>query len=275
MRLNQARLALGSPRQSGVGLAVGWRMDVVAAALGALAAAALPPFYVLPALLVSVPGLLTLLRAVPRSRSAFRIGFWYGFGLHVFGLYWITDAILLRAAEYWWFVPIAVPGLSALLAVFIAVPCVAAWYAAPGWQRALVLAGMWALADIARQYVLSGFPWNPWASVWAMPGALGNVFLQPLAWIGTPGMTFLTVLLAAMPTLGLPGWGIGAAGLVLWAGLGAWRLGWPAAPAPGVKVVLVQGDIAESAKWSRDLAVSIFRRYLALTREGVAAAARS
>ncbi|MBV9756554.1 MAG: hypothetical protein JO047_05825, partial [Alphaproteobacteria bacterium] len=149
MRLSQAR---GLLQHSGGrrGLAVpGWRADLAAAALGAIAAAALPPLFFVPALLIAVPGLLALLGAAPRPLVALRLGFWFGFGHHLFGLYWITDAILVEAADYWWFVPIAVPGLSALLAAFIAVPCMAAWYAAPGWRRALVLAGAWTLADIA------------------------------------------------------------------------------------------------------------------------------
>ena len=271
MRLSQARLALGDLR-FGLGPALSWRADAAAAALGALAAAALPPFHLLPVLLVSVPGLLLLIGAAPRPLTAFRLGFWFGFGHHVLGLYWITDAILVEATEYWWFVPIAVPGLSALLALFIAAPCVAAWYAPAGWRRVLVLAGAWTLADMARQYVLSGFPWNPWGSVWAFRGAAGNVFLQPAAWIGTPGLTFATLLLAALPSLGRRGWFAGAAGLVLWAGLGSWRLSQPAPPPRDLSVVLVQGDIPEGQKLDNAAAASIFRRYLELTAAGVAKA---
>ena len=39
--------------------------------------------------------------------------------------------------------------------------------------------------------------------------------------------------------------------------------------APGVEVVLAQGNIAQGQKWNRTLAVSIFQRYLALTKDGV------
>lgn len=272
MRLSQARELLG---KSGVrrGLTVpGWRADVAAAVLGAIAAAALPPLYLVPVLLVAIPGLLALLGAAPRPLVALRLGFWFGFGHHLFGLYWVTDAVLIEAAEYWWFVPIAVPGLSAILAVFIAFPCMAAWYAAPGWRRALALAGAWTLADLAREFVLTGFPWNPWGSVWAFPGIVGDVFLQPLAWIGTPGLTFATVLLAALPTLGWPGWLGGAAALAVWAGLGAWRLGQPAPPPRDLSVVLVQGNVAEGQKLDQGVADTIFRRYLRLTASGVAKA---
>ena len=71
--------------------------------------------------------------------------------------------------------------------------------ARPGWPRVLALAGAWVLADLARQFVLTGFPWNPWGSVWEIPGPLGDVFIQPAAWIGVHGLTLATLLLAAVP----------------------------------------------------------------------------
>ena len=142
------------------------------------------------------------------------------------GLYWITEAIMLESARYWWLVPLAVPALSALLALFIAVPCAAARLVPAGWRRVAMFAGAWVLADLARQFIGTGFPWNPWGSVWAIPGPVGDVMIQPAAWIGTPGLTLLTVLLAATPALGLRAMLGGAAR----AGrLGRARLG-PAAP---------------------------------------------
>ena len=66
----------------------------------------------------------------------------------------------------------------------------------------MALAGAWVMADLARQFVLTGFPWNPWGSVWEIPGPVGDVFIQPAAWIGVHGLTLMTLLLAAMPTLG-------------------------------------------------------------------------
>ena len=148
---------------------------MAAAGLGALSAAALPPLHVIPVLLLAVPGLLCLIDGSRGAWAAARRGFWFGFGHHVFGLYWITEAILLESARYWWLVPFAVPALSALLALFIAAPCALARLARPGWRRALMLASAWTLFDLARQYVGTGFPWNPWGSVWAIPGLLGDV----------------------------------------------------------------------------------------------------
>ena len=87
-----------------------------------------------------------------------------------------------------------------------------------------MLAGAWVLADLARQFVGTGFPWNPWGSVWAVPGAFGDVALQPAAWIGVHGLTLATLLLAATPALGARAMAAGAAVLLLWAGAGAARL---------------------------------------------------
>ena len=250
----------------------GRRADLAAAALGALSALALPPVYLLPVLLIAVPGLLLLIDRAPSVGVAARLGFWFGFAHHLIGLYWVTEAVLIEADRYWWLVPLAVPALAAVLAPFIAAAAALAWYARPGWGRVLALAGAWVLADLARQFVATGFPWNPWGADWAMPGLLGNIFLQPAAWIGVPGLTLLTLLLAATPTLGWRGMAAGLAGLALWAGAGAWRLAGPQPLPPGVAVVIAQGNIPETAKRDMKQAVATFEKYLALTRSGLAEA---
>ena len=250
----------------------GWRADLAAALFGAVAAFALPPFHAIPLLLVAVPGLLILLDASPGTLAAARRGFAFGFGHHLIGLYWVTEAILIEAARYWWLVPFGVPFLAAVLAPFIAGACAVARRAPPGWQRLCVLAGAWTLADLARQFIGTGFPWNPWGSVWAVPGGFGDVMLQPLAWIGTPGLTLVTVLLAGLPALGWRAMAGGGAALAAWAVAGWMRLNEPLPPAPGLAVVLVQGDVTQGEKWDRAVAVSVFERYLHLTMQGVAEA---
>src|SRR5690348_14715870 len=85
----------------------GFRADLAAFALGFLAATVLPPMYAVPVLLISVPGLLTLIDSARNWRVALRRGWWFGFGHHLLGLYWVTEAILYEAARYWWFVPLA------------------------------------------------------------------------------------------------------------------------------------------------------------------------
>src|SRR6185437_7646929 len=216
--------------------------------------------------------LLALLDGARGPAVAARRGWWFGFGHHLFGLYWITEAILFEADRFWWLVPLAVPATGAGLAVFIAAATAIARIAPRGWPRVIALAGAWVLADMARQFVLTGFPWNPWGSVWEVPGPAGDVLIQPAAWIGVHGLTLLTLLLAATPVLGWR-WRIGG-GVVLaaWVALGLMRLNMPVPLAPPLTVVLLQGNIAQGQKFSQDLAVQIFRRYLALTEQGRAQA---
>lgn len=251
--------------------ATGWRADLAAAALGALAAAALPPVHALPVLLLAVPGLLLLIGSASGPWTAARRGFWFGLGHHVLGLYWITEAILLESARYWWLVPFAVPALSALLALFIAAPCAAARLVPAGWRRVVMLACAWVLSDLARQYIGTGFPWNPWGSVWAVPGGVGDVMLQPAAWIGTPGLTLVTVLLAGTPMLGWRGMAGGVALLAGWAALGWLRLQDPEPAAPGLTALLVQGNVSQGQKWDRTTAMAAFQRHLDLTSQGLQA----
>ncbi len=247
----------------------GWRLYAAAAGFGALSAAALPPVHAIPVLLVSVPALLALIGARRGWRGALAVGFWFGFGHHVPGLYWITEAILFEAARFWWLVPLAVPALAAVLAVFIAVPCALARLVPEGWRRVLVLAGTWVLADLVRQFVATGFPWNLWGSVWEAPGRIGDIFIQPASFVSVHGLTLATVLLAATPALGVRFMLAGVVALGAWAGFGVWRLASPPPAPPGINVVLVQGNVAQGQKWDRDLVVAIFERYLKLTRDGV------
>lgn len=247
----------------------GWRADMAALGLGALAALALPPVHVIPVLLIAFPGLLALIGAAPRPAVALRRGWWFGFGFYLVGLYWITEAILIEAARFWWFVPIAVPALSATLACFIAVAAWVAAFARAGWPRVLVLAGAWMLADLARQFVGTGFPWNPLGSVWELPGQAGNVLIQPAALVSVHGLTLATVFLASLPVLGWF-WRLGGALLLAaWIGFGVARLSGPG-PAPlGVTAVIVQGNVAQGHKWDRAYAMDVFRHYLQLTADGI------
>ena len=79
----------------------GWRADLTAMLAGAAAATALPPFHLVPVLLGAIPILLSLIQGARRPIVAARRGWWFGFGLHIVGLYWITEAILFEAARIW------------------------------------------------------------------------------------------------------------------------------------------------------------------------------
>ena len=223
----------------------------IAAGAGAASALALPPIHAVPVLLFTVPCLVALLGLRRTFGGAAATGLYFGLAHHIVGLYWITDAILIEAARFWWLVPLAVPALSFVLALFIAAGVAVAWLAPPGWRRAAALAGGWVLFDLLRQFLATGFPWNPWGSVWVLPGLAGDVMLQPASLVGVHGLTLATLLLAATPSMGRQAMLAGATALAAWVGFGAWRLSLPVGADQNVVVVLLQGDIAQGQKWDR------------------------
>lgn len=239
---------------------------------GALAALTFPPLHLVPLLLLAFP---LWLRAIRRSATwaeAGLSGFAFGFALHTLGLYWLTNAILIRAAEFWWLVPFASPACALILGPFAAVPAILCRLAPDGWRRGVLLAGLWTVCDMSRLYLFSGFPWNPLGSDWAFHGLPGDVMIQPAAWIGVDGLTLLTVLLACLMPLGLRQFLAGGAVLLLWVLFGVWRLtvtAHPLAVAQQPVVVLVQGNVSESEKIDRSDIREIFGRYMNLTLEGV------
>ena len=104
----------------------GWRRRGIAFLGGALATLALPPAHVLPAIYVAFPIFVWMLAGGRGWRSAFGLGWWFGFGFFAAGLYWIGNALLIFAAKHAWMIPFASLGLPAFLAIFTGAAAVAA-----------------------------------------------------------------------------------------------------------------------------------------------------
>jgi apolipoprotein N-acyltransferase len=246
-------------------VALPWRRQLAAAfGLGLLSALALPPVHAVPVLLLAIPGLLALVAAAPSGRRAAWLGFAWGWGHGLAGIYWITHAILTDVADFWWLVPLAAPAVAIPLALFVLPPVLVARALPAGWPRLLGFAGAWVLAELAQGFLFTGFPWNLTGTVWAFAA----LPVQPAALIGVHGLSLLTMLLAGLPLL--PGWRPWAgamAVLAALAGFGAWRLAQPAPPAPGVQLLLVQGNIQQEVKWRPEQRMPNFQHYLQLTAE--------
>lgn len=255
-----------------------WRGLPLLFCAGCASALALPPLGLVPILLLTVPLLLKRIGRAASFVSALWCGFAFGFGFYCAGLYWITNAILTRVDLFWWAVPLATPLCALPLAVFTALPCAACRLAAPGFRRVALFAGLWTLSDLAREFAFTGFPWNPVGSAWEWSGPwsgrASDIMIQPAAWIGVPGLTLLTLLVAAAPLLGRRGIASAMLLLGLWAMAGVTRTALVSPlGARGPLVVLVQGNIPEIEKLDRAWAIQSFRTYLQLTAEGVRRAA--
>ncbi|AZV39244.1 apolipoprotein N-acyltransferase [Komagataeibacter xylinus] len=253
----------------------GWRADLVMVLAGGLYALGFPPVHAVMVLPVAFCLLALAIDHAAGWKEAARRGFMFAMGLYTVGLYWLMYAILIRADDFWWLVPLASPGCAVILAPLSAFSAGVSRLVPRGTGRLVVLAALWTLTDMARVYVFSGFPWNPPGSVWAFPGLAGDIMLQPAAWIGVDGLTLLTCLLSLAPLYGRTGRLACAGVLAAWVACGALRV----ASIHDIyghnpEVVLVQGNVPETEKISRDSDVAVFRRYLELTHAGVQAGLR-
>ncbi len=259
----------------------GWRRYATAALLGALAALALPPVHLFPFLIPAFCGLLWLLDGLDRPRQAALLGWSFGLGHGVVGVYWVGHAFLVDAAQYGFLMPFAVLGLAALLAVFQALALYAvALLAWKGAARVVALAVFWVLAEWLRSWIFTGFPWNLMGSVWSFSPAM----LQLAALAGIWGLSFVTLLAAAAPAAlgchdGQPNKPRGASRAavlgflvlpaIVW-GAGMARLA--SAPDPEAHVVedvmlrLVQPNVEQSEKWRSDLRLGHVNDLIRLTR---------
>lgn len=263
----------------------GWPRRLLAFAAGAGSAASLPPLNLSVILLLTLPILVLLLDGAAREASPRRrlvaagwIGWWFGFGYFLLGLWWIGSAFLVEAAAFGWMIPFAVTGLPAGLALFSAVATVLAallWVPGPG--RIVALAVGFAAAEWLRGHILTGFPWNGFG--YAL--AANEATMQGAALVGAYGLAFLAVLIFAAPAMlvsggrftGLRGAAACIAALAVLGGLygyGTLRLadGGAATPAaPATPLRIVQPSIDQTEKWNPELRSQVFETYLALSEE--------
>jgi apolipoprotein N-acyltransferase len=258
----------------------GARRALVAFVAGLIAVFALPPFGIFAAPFLSFPILVWLIDGASgnpdhglfrRSFPAFWIGWCFGFGYFLGGLWWLGNALLVEADDFAWAVPLAVIGVPAFLAFFYAfATAVARILWSDGLGRIAALAFAFCLFEWLRSFVLTGFPWNAIGYA-AMPIPL---MMQSASLIGLGGVTLLAVFVFAAPALigtrkGLR-FGLGAAAVLVAAhvGYGYYRLGQPLPlPAdPAVTFRLVQPLIDQSKKFDDNERMAIFEEHLKLTQ---------
>lgn len=239
--------------------------------LGMVAALALPPLYVFPGLLGFAAWLWLLLKTSSR-RNAFLIGWSFGLGYFIVGLYWIAIAFFTDAEKFGALAVPAVLLLCAVMGLFPALAGLAVGLARPRHPiaAAIALAAAWTIAEWLRAHFLWGFPWNLIGYVWI--GILP--ISQMAAWIGIYGLSFLTVLVGAFFLTVLADqtrsrWHGPILSVLVIAtsfALGTMRLaGNDAGDQPDIRLRLVQANIAQHHKWDPERRAQSFEQHLTLT----------
>ncbi|MBA3447305.1 MAG: apolipoprotein N-acyltransferase [Pseudaminobacter sp.] len=262
----------------------GWRRSLTAFLAGALAVLAHAPFDFFAVCFISFPILVWLLdgatasahrHLVRRFVPAFVIGWWFGFGYFLGGLWWIGSAVLVEADSFAWALPFAVLGIPALLALFYGLATSLAgllWSNTVG--RIAALAFGFAVAEWLRSFVFTGFPWNAIGYA-AMPTPL---LMQSVSVVSLTGMNALAVFVFAMPAVLAAKRGA-RLGLVLALMLGAAHAAYgyvrlSTSPEPDgrtLSVRIVQPSVDMSEKWDAAVEDRVFATMLRLSASPLAA----
>lgn len=229
-----------------------------AAGLGALAASGQAPLGWWPVTLLALAGVIRLVARAPGPAQAAWIGLIAGAAHFAAAMTWIVEPFLVDPVRYAWMIPFAVVLLNAGLGLFWAAAAALSTLAR---TRALAFATALAAAELARGYVLTGFPWALPGHVW-----IDTPVAQSAALFGPYGLTLATLLVAAglaslRPVPALLAVALVAAG---WS-FGSARLTLPDPPSTGVTLRLVQPNAEQKLKWDPDLARDHLDRLLVNT----------
>jgi apolipoprotein N-acyltransferase len=247
-------------------LSHGWRRFLIVVVAGAIAAASAPPFFLLPALFLTLPIWVWALDGAEHRRGwrrlvgpAFQIGFGFGLGYFTVALHWLGAAFLQEGGFFLVLMPFAIVGLAAILSIFWGLGSALAHLCWSGGAfRIVTLASFLALAEWGRGHLFTGFPFD----LLGYALTANDEMLQLASVVGSYGLTFIAALIAMTPALIWPADQRGLvrrlipiflaiAVIAAQVAYGNWRLTSTTLTArTDMKVRMVQPMILEHADWS-------------------------
>ncbi|MGN1063550.1 MAG: apolipoprotein N-acyltransferase [Alphaproteobacteria bacterium] len=232
---------------------------------GVVSAYAMAPYYIWPFLWAGLSFLFYAVNKTSSVKKALIYGFCFGFGFGVVSMGWLANALMIDGGTFMWLIPFAWGGMGLLFGIFYALPAAAAVLYPVGWRRLVSFAGWFVIFEWVRSWILTGFPWNLLGQVWAFSPAMS----QSAAVWGIYGLSLVTVLVCCSGAFWPKKKPMIAAGicLALLYLCGLWRLYDAAAEEVwGVRLRLVQPNIAQTLKWDAASADENYSRLIRLSR---------
>ena len=246
-----------------------WRRLLLAALAGAAGAFGLAPFGLWPLTLLALALLPALLLAAQTPRAAALTGWAFGAGWFAHALSWIVEPFFVEPDRYGWMAPFALIFMAGGLALFWGGAFWAAWRAThnPAGRLAALVVAL-SVAEFARAYLLTGFPWAAFAQVW-----VGTPADRLLAWIGPQGLALATLITAVLPGWALvrrasaPGWALAVLPAVLMtvAALASGSGRGTELAGTGATVRLIQPNAPQHQKWDPAYIPVFFNRQIEFT----------
>ena len=254
------------------------RCLLVAFLLGAASVLAFEPFALFPLIGLTLAGLYVFLNGVAddpqRVRNGALIGWSFGFGLFLAGVSWLYVSLSVFGEMPAVVAALATVLFCALMAIYPALVSALFVRFSPAsvWQRSLVFAALWTLAEWLRGWLFTGFPW--------LSVGYSQAVLSPLAgWasvLGVFGVSLATVFVAALIAEAFRGTravrvttGLLVLALLVTGGVLRERA-WTTPQGEPVSVALLQGNVAQDLKWRPEQFNESLRNYYHLALENPA-----
>jgi apolipoprotein N-acyltransferase len=241
---------------------------IVALIAGALTELAFAPFGIWPIQIATLAFFFWLvLRETSIKRSAL-IGWAYGFGWSVCGVYWLFVSMHSYGGMPAVLAAIAVALMGLVLGVFAALAVAAAMWLRQRWRASasamllLIFPATWALAEWVRDWIFTGLPWTSAGYAHVVSPLAG---FAPI--VGVFGLTLLSALVAgSLPLLREKKWTLGIIVLLLAAGLGLEKIDWTAPQGQPISVRLLQGNVSLDTKFEPEHVNASLLQYYEMIR---------
>ena len=234
---------------------------------GAVMTWAFPPYSFVPVAFVCFSVLFWSLLKAENKKQLFFLGFAFGFGEGTCSLFWVNQALLIDGGRFVALIPLCTLGFGLFFGIFSGISAVFVSFGRNTLWKLSSFAAGWTLLEWVRGWIFTGFPWNLVGSVWVdcLP------VLQSASVVGIYGITLGSLFLFCSPILLIykerKTFCAIISCFVLVALLGALRLSEDDnATVWGVKVRLVQPNIAQSLKWNPDEAEKNLFKHIRLSR---------
>jgi len=241
--------------------------QLISLLIGALCVFGFAPFYMFMLPILSIAGLFYLWELTSSPKQAAKLGFVFGLGFFIAGIYWIYISLHDVGGMPFWMAGLATFLLCAFLALF---PAIVGYLAKRSAHPLAIAAILWVLSEWIRDWIFTGFPWL----------ALGysQVPLSPLAGyapiFGVFGVGLTATISASLIVLISQQKNRRAAivGLLaIWMVGGAFSLiNWTSPVGKPTKVALIQGNIAQEMKWDESIAIQTLNQYLGMAKQAQA-----
>ncbi|MFV9875983.1 MAG: apolipoprotein N-acyltransferase [Rickettsiales endosymbiont of Dermacentor nuttalli] len=170
---------------------------------GILSALSLPPCFYIFFNFLAFPILFYFTITSANKVKAFFIGWWFGFGYFLLGLYWFAHALLIDSEKFAWLIPFANLGIPSLLAIYIGLTTCCFYTISKLIPRITIIGQLitfgtiWMIFEWLRGHLFTGFPWN------LIGYSFANItsILQLTSIFGIYGLSFFTIVLSTSPIM--------------------------------------------------------------------------